>query len=60
MGCFNGMSIGPGFIAPIVSRNTRKVRLFIVRTTSGNPSIAEFEAYNGATKARRKQRKSKP
>lgn len=46
VGCFNGRTIGPDFIAPIVSRTTRKVRLFIARTTSGNPCIAEFAAYN--------------
>ena len=46
VGCFNGMNIGPDFVAPIVGRTTRKVRLFVMRTTSGNPSIAEFEAYN--------------
>ncbi|MBL7223215.1 MAG: discoidin domain-containing protein [Candidatus Brocadiae bacterium] len=57
VGCFNGMSIGPEFIAPIVSRNTRKVRLFIVRTASGNPCIAEFEAYNDATRTPRRKNK---
>ena len=49
VGCFNGRAIGPDFIAPIVGRTTRKVRLFITRTTSGNPCIAEFEAYNDTT-----------
>jgi len=44
--CFNGRAIGPEFMAPIVSRSTRAVRLFIMGTTSGNPSITEFEAYN--------------
>jgi len=49
VGCFNGMSIGPEFMAPIVSRTTRKVRLFIMRTAGGNPCISEFEAYNDTT-----------
>ena len=50
VGCFNGRTIGPDFIAPIVSRTTRKVRLLIKRTTSGNPCICEFEVYNDTTK----------
>ncbi len=49
LGCFNGRAIGPEFIAPIVSRTTRKVRLLVMRTTKGNPSIREFEAYNDTT-----------
>ncbi|MEI7900365.1 MAG: discoidin domain-containing protein [bacterium] len=48
-GCFNGMKIGPEFIAPIVSRTTSKVRLLVKRTDAGNPAIAEFEAYNDTT-----------
>jgi hypothetical protein len=46
VGCFNGMTIGPEFMAPIVGRITRKVRLLILGTTGGNAGIAEFEAYN--------------
>jgi len=49
VGCFNGRGIGPDFVAPIVSRTTRKVRLLVMRTTKGNPCIAEFEAYNDTT-----------
>ena len=49
VGCFNGLTIGPDFIAPIVSRTTTKARLLIRKTTSGNPGIAEFEAYNDTT-----------
>ena len=49
VGCFNGRAIGPDFIAPIVSRTTRKVRLFIARTTRGKPCIGEFEAYHDTT-----------
>ena len=58
VGCFNGRAIGPDFIAPIVARTTRKARLFIRRTTKGDPCIVEFEAYNDTT--RRKQRKARP
>ena len=49
IGCFNGLTIGADFIAPIVSRTTSKVRLFIKKTSSGNPTIAEFDAYNDTT-----------
>ena len=48
--CFNGRGIGRNFIAPIVSRTTRKVRLFVMRTTKGNPCIREFEAYNNTSR----------
>jgi hypothetical protein len=44
--CFNGRGIGGDFIAPIVSRSTRKVRLMILQTTAGNPGITEFGVYN--------------
>ncbi|MFT4546822.1 MAG: sulfatase modifying factor 1 [Verrucomicrobiales bacterium] len=44
--CFNGMAIGKEFVAPIVSRKTRGVRLRILGTKNGNPAITEFEAYN--------------
>ena len=47
IGCFNGRTIGPNFIAPIVSRKTRGVRLHIMRTTRGNPAIKELGVYNG-------------
>ncbi|HUT09194.1 MAG TPA: discoidin domain-containing protein [Thermoguttaceae bacterium] len=49
VGCFNGRTIGPDFMAPIVSRTTRKVRLFVMMTDSGNPCISAFEAYNDTT-----------
>ena len=48
-GCFNGRTIGPGFVAPVVGRTTRKVRLTILQTAGGAPGISEFEAYNDAT-----------
>jgi len=57
VGCFNGRTIGPDFIAPIVSRTTRKVRLLVVRTDKGNPCISECEAYNDTTRAPREKRK---
>jgi sulfatase modifying factor 1 len=44
--CFNGREIGSEFVAPIVSRITSKVRLRIIRTSSGAPVITEFSAYN--------------
>ena len=44
--CFNGRAIGPEFMAPIVSRTAKKVRLLILRTNSGNPAISAFEVYN--------------
>jgi len=44
--CFNGRDIGPEFMAPIVSRTTKKVRLRIMGTKSGNPAISAFEVYN--------------
>ena len=47
--CFNGRTIGPDVIAPIVSRRTRKVRLLVMRTASGNPGISSFEAYYDTT-----------
>ena len=53
MGCFNGRTLGPDFIAPIVSRRTKKVRLLILRTDSGNPAISAFEVYNDTTGWRR-------
>jgi len=40
---------GPDFMAPIVSRTTRKARLLVRKTTKGNPFISEFEAYNDTT-----------
>ena len=51
VGCFNGRGIGADFMAPIVSRTTPKARLRVIRTTRGNPCIAEFEAYNDTTGA---------
>jgi hypothetical protein len=49
VGCFNGRTIGPDFIAPIVSRTAKKVRLRIMKTDSGNPAISAFEVYNDTT-----------
>jgi len=46
IGSFNGLTIGPDFVAPIVNRTTSKVRLLIKKTGRGTPEIAEFEAYN--------------
>lgn len=46
IGSFNGLTIGPDFIAPIVSRSTSKVRLMILQTAGKVPCISEFEAYN--------------
>ena len=48
--CFNGANIGTEFVAPIVSRTTKRARLFIKRTSKGNPAIAEFETYNDTTR----------
>lgn len=45
--CFNGREIGADFIAPIVSQETSSVRLRIIATKSGLPSIREFSAHNG-------------
>jgi len=44
--CFNGRNIGPEFMAPIVSRTTKKTRLFIMTADGGNPCISAFEVYN--------------
>jgi len=44
--CFNGRGIGRDFIAPIVSRTTRVVRLMILQTANGNPAISEFAVFN--------------
>jgi len=49
IGCFNGREIGPEFVAPVVSRITSKVRLVILKTGSGAPSLAGFAAYNDKT-----------
>ena len=45
--CFNGMAIGEDFIAPIVARETRGLRLRVLATEKGGPSIREFAAYRG-------------
>ena len=50
MSCFNGMGIGKDFIAPIVSRQTRAVRLVVKKTKNGKPLITKFGAYNGKGK----------
>lgn len=52
VGCFNGMDVGAEFVAPIVGRTTKKARLFILRTTSGNPAVSAFEAYHDAAPGR--------
>ncbi len=44
--CFNGRGIGRDFIAPIVSRTTRVVRLMVLQTANGNPAISEFAVFN--------------
>lgn len=44
--CFNGLSIGDEFVAPIVERKTTKARLRVIHTKAGQPQIAEFTAYN--------------
>ena len=49
VGCFNGGKIGADFVAPIVSRTAQKARLLVVKTSSGDPGIAEFAAYNDTT-----------
>ncbi len=49
VGCFNARTIGSDFVAPIVSRTTRKVRLYVMKTNSGNPRINEFAVYNDTT-----------
>ncbi|MEI6675393.1 MAG: Ig-like domain repeat protein [Verrucomicrobiota bacterium] len=46
MSIFNGRTIGSDFVAPVVSRKMQQVRLWITSTGGGNPSIAEFQAYN--------------
>ncbi|MAT47875.1 MAG: hypothetical protein CMO35_10675 [Verrucomicrobiaceae bacterium] len=46
--CFNGMHIGGDFIAPIVERRTKGLRLKIIATKKGRPVIREFEAYRGS------------
>ncbi|HJM63978.1 MAG: SUMF1/EgtB/PvdO family nonheme iron enzyme [Roseibacillus sp.] len=45
--CFNGMKIGEDFIAPIVPRKTRGLRLHVMTTDKGKPSLREFEVYRG-------------
>jgi len=44
--CFNGLGIGPEFLAPIVARTTRGVRLVVLQTAGGPPALSEFEVYN--------------
>lgn len=43
---FNGMAIGAEFVAPIVARTTKSVKLTAMKTNSGAPAISEFTAYN--------------
>jgi hypothetical protein len=49
VGCFHGRSVGSAFVAPIVARTTRKVRLWVAGTAQGKVGITEFEAYNDTT-----------
>lgn len=44
--CFNGVAVGASRMMPIVPVTTSKVRFYICNTTSGNPSVSEFEVYN--------------
>ena len=43
--CFNGLSIGREFVAPIVERKTTKARLRVIGAKAGQPQIAEFAAF---------------
>ena len=45
MSCFNGLSIGTEFVAPIVERKTTKARLRVIGTKAGQPKISEFAAF---------------
>ena len=45
--CFNGMNIGNGFIAPIVTRQTGGLRLRFMASDKGRTAIREVEAYFG-------------
>ena len=42
MGVVDEGVVGREFMAPIVSRATRKVRLFVMEAAKGSPCIAEF------------------
>jgi hypothetical protein len=42
------MAIGEDFIAPVVPRKTRGVRLRVIATKEGSPAIREFSAYDAA------------
>lgn len=46
---FHGSTIGMNFVAPIVSKNTQKIRLLILKSTRGVPAISEFAIYNDTT-----------
>lgn len=48
-GCFNGRAIGADFVAPVIGRTTRKVRLVVTQTTAGNPGLTEFGVYHDTT-----------
>ena len=43
--CFNGLSIGTKFVAPIVERKTTKARLRVIGAKAGQPQITEFAAF---------------
>ena len=44
--CFNGRTMGPAFVAPVVTRRTSKARLRLLDTESGPPGMAGFAAYH--------------
>jgi hypothetical protein len=47
--CFNGRHIKREFVAPIISRRTRSVRLVVMGIKKGSPAIREFGIYNDTT-----------
>ena len=48
--CFKGRQIGREFMAPIVSRTTRKIRLRVEQTAGGLPALVEVGIYNDTTR----------
>jgi hypothetical protein len=49
VGVFNGATVGPEFMAPIVSRTTEKARVSVLHTIKGEPQIESFEAFHDTT-----------
>ena len=49
MSCFNGMDIGGEFVAPVIGRKVKKVRLLVIAVAKDVPAITEFEAYLDTT-----------